>query len=141
MITIWTMNTGNHAPDEEVRILRRQVDGRLSVPHQFICITENKIDDINCLPPPTNYSGWWGKVGLFKSHFSASRNLWLDLDTVITGSLDGLVTPLSGSQLRIGLNWAKSGIYGHTSTVLATDLSEGFSNLPTFVQLIAYLDI
>ena len=112
------MNTGNHAPEKEVRLLRQQVKRHLSQPNQFICITENKIDGITCLPPQTDYPGWWGKVGLFKPHVSASRNLWLDLDVVITGSLDGLVAPLNGSQIRIGLNWAASGHGGCQSSMM-----------------------
>ena len=118
MLTVYCMNTGNHAPDREVHILKRMVDRHLQHPHQFVCITENKIDDINCLPPPTDFPGWWGKIGLHKPHFSASRNLWLDLDVVITGSLDGLVTPLAGSQIRIGLNWAMSGHGGCQSSMM-----------------------
>ena len=46
------------------------------------------------------------------------RNLWLDLDVTITSSLDGLVLPLRGSQLRIAKNWAQSGHGGCQSSVM-----------------------
>jgi len=106
MISVWCMNTGNHAPDREVRILKRQVDRHLSEPHIFQCISEHHIDGIHNVQPINNLPGWWGKINLFHHCVSHSRNLWLDLDMVVTGSLDALVRPLSGSQLRCGLNWA-----------------------------------
>ena len=102
MITVWCMNTNNHAPESEVDILRRMVDRNLSLPHEFICITESDLP------------GWWGKVRLFS--MSKSRNLWLDLDVVITGSLDGLVKPTN--KLRIAKNWAQSGWGGCQSSVM-----------------------
>ena len=103
MITVWCMNTNNHAPQREVDILERMVDRHLSLPHEFICITENDLP------------GWWGKVRLFG--MSRARNLWLDLDVAITGSLDGLVAPLTSS-IRIGKNWAQSGWGGCQSSVM-----------------------
>ena len=105
MITVWAMNTGGHAPVSEVEILKRQVDRYLSEPHEFVCITESDLP------------GWWGKVRLFSPEISRYRNLWLDLDTVITGSLDALVKPLN-SQLRIAKNWAQSGHGGCQSSVM-----------------------
>ena len=104
MITVWCMNTNNHAPQSEVDILRRMVYRHLSLPHEFICITESDLP------------GWWGKVRLF-GPTSRERNLWLDLDTVITGPLDWLTAPLSGS-LRIAKNWAQSGYGGCQSSVM-----------------------
>ena len=118
MITVWCMNTGNHAPDDEVRILKRQVDRHLSEPHIFQCISEHHIDGIHNVQPLNDLPGWWGKVNLFSGAVSHTRNLWLDLDVVITGSLDGLVIPLSGSQIRIGLNWAQSGHGGCQSSMM-----------------------
>ena len=77
MITVWCMNTNNHAPQSEVDILRRMVDRHLSLLHEFICITESDLP------------GWWGKVRLF-ANGGRPRNLWLDLDVAITGCWMGL---------------------------------------------------
>jgi len=96
------MNTNNHAPQEEVDTLKRMVSRHLSEPFHFICVTESDLP------------GWWGKVRLFS--MSRNRNLWLDLDVVITGSLDGLVTPTD--KLRICKNWAQSGWGGCQSSVM-----------------------
>ena len=102
-LTVWCMNTNNHAPQSEVNILRQMVSKNLSVPHRFVCVVESDLP------------GWWGKVRLFAN--SHARNLWLDLDVVITGSLDGLVTPLPNG-LRIAKNWAQSGYGGCQSSVM-----------------------
>jgi len=112
------MNTNRHAPDEEVRILKRMVDRHLSVPHIFQCVSEHHIDGIHNVQPINDLPGWWGKKNLFSPAMSHTRNLWLDLDVTITNSIDALVEPLSGSQLRICKNWAQSGWGGCQSSVM-----------------------
>jgi len=109
MISVWCMNTGGFAPDEEVYTLKRQVDRHLSEPHEFVCITEKDIDGIETAKPINDLPGWWGKINLFAPTVSRKRNLWIDLDSVIVRSLNSCVAPLSGKQIRCGLNWAKSG--------------------------------
>lgn len=96
------MNTNDHAPWSEVEILERMVAANLSEPHTFRCVAQSDLP------------GWWGKVRLFE--MSKERNLWLDLDVVITGSLDNLVTPTNN--LRIAKNWANSGYGGCQSSVM-----------------------
>jgi hypothetical protein len=134
MITVWCMNTGGHAPDSEVRLLERQVAVHLKEPHIFQCISEHHIDGIYNVQPINDLPGWWGKINLFNMRLSHSRNLWLDLDTVITGSLDEIVRPLSGSQLRCGLNWAASDLGSCQSSMMywegnsAEVISESFDH-------------
>jgi len=118
MITVWCMNTGGHAPASEVKALRRQVDRHLKEKHIFQCITEKEIYGIHTVKPINDLPGWWGKINLFDMRMSHSRNLWLDLDVCIVGSLDALVAPLNGSQLRICKNWAQSGHGGCQSSVM-----------------------
>lgn len=119
MLNVWCMNTGNHAPDSEVRTLQRMVDRHLSEPYIFWCITESitGIDGIYTIPPINDLPGWWGKTNLFSQQVSAERNLWIDLDVTITGSLDALVTPLT-KQIRMAKNWAQSGHGGCQSSVM-----------------------
>ena len=116
MITVWTACTGDAYDPEEVRILKRQVDRHLKQPHIFNCITEHKIDGVGTVYPIKMLPGWWIKTTLFGNTISNPRNLWLDLDVTITGSLDDLVEPLT-KQLRICKNWAKSGHGGCQSSV------------------------
>jgi hypothetical protein len=113
------MNTGGHAPDEEVRILKRQVERNLTEPFIFQCISEHHIDGIHNVQPINDLPGWWGKTNLFSGSVSHSRNLWLDLDVTITRNIDRLVEPItSGAALRAIRNWAVSGHNGVQSSVM-----------------------
>ena len=120
MITVWTMCTGDAYAPDEVRTLYRQVKRHMSIPFIFTCITEHEIEGVPTQKPlPGHNPGFWGKVDLFNHAVCNSRNLWLDLDTVITGSLDELAAPLAdGVQLRICKNWAQSGHGGCQSSVM-----------------------
>lgn len=60
----------------------------LSIKHEFICFTENP-EGLNCKTSPLpDLEGWWNKVYLFKEDLFDKKILFLDLDVVITGSLD-----------------------------------------------------
>lgn len=117
------MNTNNHAPQCEVEALERQVKHNLHEPYDFVCITESDLP------------GWWGKVRLFQN--PRERNLWLDLDVVITGPLDGLVTPLDNG-IRIAKNWAQSGYGGCQSSVMYWEGDNGRIINDEFDPAIAY---
>ena len=117
MITVWTMCTGDQYPLKYVDRLWRMVKRNLTLPHRFICITEHQIEGWTHRPF-CDYPGWWGKVSLFKPGVAAGPSLWLDLDVVITGSLDDLVTRYSGCELAMPWNWAKSGHGGCQSSVM-----------------------
>lgn len=103
------MNTNGFAPDDEVRTLKRMVVRNMSIPHEFVCITDKHIDGINTVRPINDLPGWWGKTNLFAPTVSRERNLWIDLDSVIIGPLAYTVDPLNGASIRCGLNWAVSG--------------------------------
>jgi len=119
MLTVWCCNTNHHAPDEEIRILQRQVERHLKQPHIFQCVSQHHIDGVHNVQPINDLPGWWIKTSLFSGSVSHPRNLFLDTDVVITGSLDELVAPLTeNSQIRTCLNWAVNGRGGVQSSVL-----------------------
>lgn len=63
------------------------------VEFDFTCFTENSEglqEGVNWKELPENWSGWWGKASLFSDHGLEGRLLYIDLDTVITGSLNEL---------------------------------------------------
>lgn len=99
MLTIACVMTNNYLGRgvEYVANLRAGVARHLSRPHRFVCLT----DDVAAVAatgvdarsvPQSGLKGWWNKIALFHpSAFQAGeRVLYLDLDTVITGSLDEL---------------------------------------------------
>lgn len=107
-ITVACVWWGTLYPKSYVERLRNSVARNLTVPHEFVCITDR--DDVpegvRAIPTPvpnelcqgTNSygdgKGWWAKVGLFKPGLfgDAKRVLYLDLDVVIVGSLDKIAS-------------------------------------------------
>lgn len=84
---------------DHVRLLKRMVDHWLTVPHEFVCVTDRPDDlpDIRTVDldratwvPGTRYA----KLMLFRrdaAEIIGERILYLDLDCVVTGSLNPLV--------------------------------------------------
>ena len=118
MITVWSICWGDKYPDYYVQRLQREVRKYLSKPHRFVCITDREIDGVETMPFPEDYPGWWSKVALFKSGVASGTNLWLDLDVVLTGSLDDMLDKYGNSPLAMPTNWANSGHGGCQSSVM-----------------------
>ena len=118
MLTVWTLNWGEKYDDYYVQRLQREVNEYLTLPHDFKCITDRKIEGVDCIKPPTDWPGWWGKIGLWKPGFCADFNLWLDLDVVIVDNLDSMVIEYADSHLACAKNWAASGHGGCQSSVM-----------------------
>lgn len=94
VVCVWW---GTLYPVEYVEKLKNSVKRNLSIPHEFVCITDNEVPEgVTKIKPPLSDAnkGWWQKVGLFHSDLfpSDSRILYLDLDVVIVGSLDNIAS-------------------------------------------------
>ena len=101
MLTVWAVCVGTEFKDDEVRILKRQVE-RHAPPHEFVCITDHEIAEVDCLIPPDigDYPGWWAKLLIFRH--GRSSNLFLDLDSVVVGDIGSLVS----EKLSMPRNWS-----------------------------------
>lgn len=85
---ICCVRTGDRYGHEYVTRLRDGVARHLSVPHNFVCFTDDPVPGVKCYPLPADLPGWWSKIGLFK----LKRPLiYFDLDVVITGDLSPLL--------------------------------------------------
>lgn len=82
---------GDKYGPEWVYRLRSMVSRHLSIPHEFVCMTDQPIEDVECVPCAEDLPGWWAKVGLGRLGLFPGINLYLDLDVVITDILDGLI--------------------------------------------------
>jgi len=95
------MKWGTRYPSQYVNILYNAVQRNLSVPHRFVCLTDDPAGlnpSIEALDLPRagipdafwTDRGIWGKLALFQPdlHGLSGRALFLDLDMLITGSLD-----------------------------------------------------
>lgn len=81
MLTVACVNHGNYEGrgQQYVDTMRSMVARNLAAPHNFVCLTDEG-----------EWSGWWSKIGLFEPGRFTGRVMYLDLDSVIVGSLDRL---------------------------------------------------
>lgn len=79
-----------------VQKLYNSVKRNLSIPHQFYCITEHDHvpEGVQKIQTPNTSKGWWQKVNLFQPGLfpKEARILYLDLDVVITDSIDHIAS-------------------------------------------------
>ena len=86
---------GSKYSAEYVNVLKKMTQRNLTVPHEFVCFTEDPkgIDpDIKILPLPTiQIKGWWFKTMLFNPNLQIQGTmLFIDLDVVIFKNIDRL---------------------------------------------------
>ena len=107
-ITVACVWWGTAYPVKYVINLRNMVARHLTIPYEFVCISDR--DDvpegIRKIPTPVpselcqgkdqggHSKGWWAKVGIYKPGLfgDAKRVMYIDLDVVIIGSLDKIAS-------------------------------------------------
>jgi hypothetical protein len=98
----------------------------LAIPHKFVCYTDDP-KGLRCktLPLPKGFEGWWNKIYLFKPGLFTGKCLFLDLDVVVTHSLDALAA-LDGFHIIEDWN-----VGGFNSSVMLFDPAEDVSRVWT----------
>lgn len=114
MLTVWCVLNGTKYADEEARLLRAQVARHLRQPHAFRCLSDRLIPGVDCVVPEDRWPGWWAKLLAFR-YARAGLHLYLDLDSVVVGPLEELLS----QQLSAPKNWAQSGFGGIQSSVMS----------------------
>ena len=79
----------------------------------FICLTDDKIKFCDTIELKHNWSGWWSKIELFRQDLPHSPAVYFDLDTLIIGNIDELMSiPEEYGNFHVlrGFNQRKSGI-------------------------------
>jgi hypothetical protein len=68
----------------DVEKLRNQVARHLSLPHEFVCLSDV---EVSCkrIALQHDWSGWWSKVELFRPGVIQGPTVYMDLDNVILG--------------------------------------------------------
>ncbi len=107
MLNIVCLKHGNKYSPVYVNKLYSMTMRHLTVPHRFICFTDNSAGlfpsiEVKMLPKIPGISGWWWKIFLFnKDLFPKGDTIFfMDLDTVIVNNIDHLVSP---SDIFVGL--------------------------------------
>ena len=96
MVTILCVRFGTRYGREYVERLRNMVARQLTVPYEFVCLTDDPVpmDGVRSIVQPNaRYSrGWWHKVHMFDPSLGINnRILYFDLDIVIHGNINRLV--------------------------------------------------
>lgn len=99
MINFCCVYYGTKYKVEYVQKLYNMIQRHLTIPHKFICFTDNiRLNkmvegDIECKPfHYHNYQGWWNKLQLFSPEVELEGvNFYLDLDVVLLDSIDKFV--------------------------------------------------
>ena len=104
-ITFLCVRFGNKYGREYVERLRNMVSRHMTVPYEFVCLTDDnfQIPGVkNVLQRNSNYvKPWWHKVHMFDPNLPITgRILYMDLDVIIHSNIDKL------SQIK------KDGFYG-----------------------------
>lgn len=100
---------GRHFGPDYVNVLHHHVSRNVSRKHRFICVTDDGTGlhpAIEAVPLPDldlsekrSRLGRWQKLALFKSGLLQDVDvaIYMDLDTMVLGSLDGLVDHVAGN--------------------------------------------
>lgn len=122
MINIICLKHGKKYGSIYVNNLYNMVQRNLTLPHRFVCFTEDKKNlnekiEIFDLPTNSEYSGWWWKPYVFKrDHFpDGDLNLFIDLDMVIVKNINNILTYEPGSFLGLedpGRVWGRKNRLG-----------------------------
>ena len=101
MLNIICLKHGDKYPPVYVNKLYSMTMRHLTVPHRFICFTDNSAGlfptlEVKMLPKNSEISGWWWKLYLFNEELFSEddTNFFMDLDTVIVNNIDHLVVLL-----------------------------------------------
>lgn len=70
--------------------LRDMVKAHLEAPFRFVCLSDVEIPGVEVIPLENDLPGWWSKLELFRA-FTDEPVFYLDLDTVIVGSITAMV--------------------------------------------------
>lgn len=115
-LTVWCVCVGDKYNAAYVYALKEMVEQNLTIPYTFKCITDQNLPGIETVLPILPYHSWWSKLNLFAPNIAAGSSIYLDLDVVITGSIDYLAE-YTGT-FSAPANWAKSGHGGIQSSVM-----------------------
>lgn len=89
------LRSGGDYDEKYVRIMERMLGKNLTVPYQFVVLTDMNISGQNSIKLEKRFPGWWSKLELFRLEGPV---LYIDLDTIIMNNIDGLAKAVSAMQ-------------------------------------------
>jgi len=89
-VTVCCVLWGDKFSEEYVHNLKAAVARHATIPHEFVCLSDRRIEGVKTKLLKPGYTGWWNKLQLFDGEIKG-RIVYLDLDTVITSNIDWLM--------------------------------------------------
>lgn len=83
---------GNGFSEDYVYRLKDSVTKYSWMHDRFVCLTNQKLDRVECIPFKQNWIGWWSKLELFRPGLFSGRVAYFDLDTMIVGDISDLIS-------------------------------------------------
>ncbi len=106
------------------------VKRHLKQEHKFYCVTEHpsQVHGVKTIPAPIQVQDSWAKIGLFTPQLQkvamGDKMLFLDLDVIITGSLDDLIA----GKLRPKPNYENDIVVHSADLWIAKDWHDPFNS-------------
>ena len=111
MVSIVCLKWGNKYSSEYVNKLYAEVCKYVTIPHEFICFTENSsgVKAPTSQLPDLKLTGWWNKMWLFNPSLPVKyeRIFYMDITTVILDNIDSILSNLT-DDFYIAENWWKT---------------------------------
>lgn len=88
MLKVSCVLTGDKYSEKDVYRLKRNVEDNLTVPFEFVCLSDRLIPNVTTILLEENDWGVWNKLYLFKH---LKETLYFDLDVYIQHNIDSLI--------------------------------------------------
>ena len=108
MINVICVKWGTKYSSSDVNRLKRNVEKYLTIPHKFICYTEDPTDlecDIISIPADNDLEIYWNKLAMFQKDFIEGTCLYFDIDVVIQNNIDNILDYLCDDLTMIRCYW------------------------------------
>jgi hypothetical protein len=82
---------------EKVLAVHAMVERNLTIPHEFICLSDVEILGVKTIPLKHNWPGWYAKMEIYRNDLPEGPKLYLDLDTSIVSNMDSVLEAAAAS--------------------------------------------
>ncbi len=118
---------GGFSYDYVIR-LRDGVREHSYIHDRFVCLSTQKLRNVETIQLKHHWPGYWSKLELFRPGLFSGRVAYLDLDTMIVGDISDIIA--DDSEFGCGTNW-KGGGTEINSSFMTWDADKDFSCLYT----------
>lgn len=99
-------NEGKQKNYSEIDVLRlkQAFEKFLTIEHNFVCLSDRKIDGVDTILLIGETPGWWAKIELFRPNLFKTPVFYIDLDMIVCDQLDSLIEQCYGNKFLMYKN-------------------------------------